>query len=130
MSVEFCPEPSLSSDFFWTNFILVSVPYVVAKMGIINPRPSGPKEKKVHFSKFPCKSSRNHTSWPSLSHMPIPDLITVVSGIKYFEFFDCPFLDHTFIFGTKVCATPWVFEDMCESEHGSLKGGDAEQINR
>lgn len=85
--------PSVSSEFFWINFILVSPPYVVAKMAIINSILSSlsylvvhEKRKKVHLSKFSCKIVRDHPFWPRLNHTPMINLITVASEMKYFEF--------------------------------------------
>lgn len=88
MPVEFCLDPARSSDFFWINFILVSAPYIVTKIAIINSRSSSSlhrvaqEKKKVHLSKFPCESSKDGTSWCRLTHTPIPDLITVATGMK------------------------------------------------
>lgn len=81
MSVNFCLDPSLSSDFFWINFILVRAPYMVAKIAIINSRPRGLARKCI-FPNSPAKRSKDGTSWPGLIHTPIPDLIIVATGMK------------------------------------------------
>lgn len=102
-------------------------------MAIINSRLSSfshlvVQEKRKYISlNFPCKSLRNDPAWPRLHHTPLPDSFTVASGMKYFEFSACPFLGHTPMFGSQVCITWWVSEDMRVSGHGSPQGGDAEQ---